>query len=314
MQNKPIWSPQDLESSLVMLLYHGVTSGPSIGIENFSRKHIDANEFERQMSLIKRKCTVLSIEDVVDIALREQSWPKNPVVVSFDDGFKNNATIAAPILDKFQIPAVFYICAGMIETNCMFWVDQIEDCINLTERYRICIELDSVVTFELGSPEDRIQAVSAIKAFCKKSDVCDKNRILANLMEATGVTPSFNHATNYKMMSWDEVKSIDRNSLFTIGGHTLYHDSLSAQTAENMRLDIQISLGLLEYNLQHSVKHYAYPEGQAYDYHQNVIDTLKEFGVVCSPTAIEGINPDGSDLFHLHRIMPGFMGRAFPYD
>ena len=49
------------------------------------------------------------------------------------------------------------------------------------------------------------------------------------------------------MMSWDELKSLNDNQLFTIGGHTLYHDIMSAHAKEeDMFKDIELSIGLLE--------------------------------------------------------------------
>ncbi len=48
------------ERELTILLYHGVTNSPGTGIENYSGKHIPADDFTRQMRTIRRHCTVLS--------------------------------------------------------------------------------------------------------------------------------------------------------------------------------------------------------------------------------------------------------------
>ena len=83
---------------------------------------------------------------------------------------------------------------------------------------------------------------------------------------------------------------------------------------KKMFKDIELSIGLLEFNLNEKIVHFSYPEGQENHYNQRVIDKLKASKIVCSPSAIHGINDHENDLFNLYRIMPGFMGIPFPYD
>ena len=63
----PFYSYEDLKSNLTILLYHGVTASTSIGIENYSGKHMNVDEFYRQMSYIKDNCNILSMDEIVDI-------------------------------------------------------------------------------------------------------------------------------------------------------------------------------------------------------------------------------------------------------
>ncbi|MCL9781555.1 polysaccharide deacetylase family protein [Vibrio sp. S4M6] len=300
------------DHELTMLLYHGVTNTSPEGIANYSGKHIAANAFDDQMRILHNHCNVLTIDDVVTLTREKKDWPENAVVVTFDDGFRNNLQCAAPILEKYNIPATFYICAGMVGTDQMFWVDEIEDCINRTLHSTITITLDKKRYFELTSPEAKISAIESIKQFCKRSTSVTKNRVLADLTLASDITPNVKHSANYQMMSWDELIELNSNPLFTIGGHTLYHDIMSSRPVEEMTQDVKETLSLLEQKLGHPIRHFAYPEGQAHHYSEEVITSLKNYGVSICPTAIDGTNPPGSDLFHLKRIMPGFMNRAFP--
>ncbi|MBN07654.1 MAG: polysaccharide deacetylase [Rhodospirillaceae bacterium] len=298
---------------LVILLYHGVTSSSSIGIENVSRKHISEVEFRRQIRFVKENCNPLTIEQVVYHCRTGQKFPPHSVAITFDDGFKNNFEIAAPVLREYQVPAVFYVCAGVINTDLMFWVDELECCINSTKKKKIKLKLGGETSFKVGTYEEKLTALEKIKSFCKLCSSIEKSRIVREVVASTEIEPGVNYSENYQKISWQELIELDRDPLFTIGAHTLYHDVLRNQPEKDMYATIQLSLDLLSYNLQHSIHHFSYPEGQAAHYDQKVIDYLKRVGVVCSPSAIVGLNPAGSDPFHLKRIMVGFDGMPFPY-
>ena len=299
---------------LTLLLYHGVTASESEGIENFSGKHISAQEFEEHIKHISENCNVLSMDDIVELHKNNQPYPDRAVAVTFDDGFENNHSVAVPILEKYNCPAVFYITAGIIETEIMFWVDKIEDCINRCQHDSINIQLDEMRSFDIRTNEEKIDAVNEIKSYCKKATSAEKNRVIDEVIAKSGITPAVRDTDNYKKMSWQQVREIHEHQLFTIGGHSMYHDVLSSLPENELRKDIKDSIDLLSEKCGDQIVHYAYPEGQEEHYNQLVIDVLKENGVICSPSAISGVNqnPEEYDLFNLRRIMPGFMGATFP--
>ena len=294
------------------MLYHGVTQSTGQGIQNYSGKHIHVDLFAEQMRHLKRRCSVLSIDEVVRLTQAGEPFPERAAVVSFDDGFENNYTVAAPILDDIGVPAVFYISSGIVNTNMMFWVDEIEDCLNLTANPSFTITLDKPTGFSTSSREDRIATIEKIKQYCKLSTSGEKNRVIAALIEASGVIPAVEHAHDYRKITWKQLQTMAANTLFTIGGHSLYHDILSELPPERMEDDIRLSIDLLGYQLKRPIVHYSYPEGQAHHFNENVIKCLSANGIVCSPSAIDGINPKGTDLFRLRRSMVGFMGAPFP--
>ena len=129
-------------NEFIILLYHGVTNHRSIGIENYSRKHLPVEDFQHQMMWLKSNANIISMDDIVESYENHNSLPKNAVAITFDDGFKNNYTQAAPILDEHSIPATFYVSSGLMGQGEMFWVDMIEDCINYSETKQINISLD----------------------------------------------------------------------------------------------------------------------------------------------------------------------------
>ncbi len=73
-------------------------------------------QFDRQMSLIRKYCTPVSIEQIVRGEL--PSHPKKPLVcVTFDDGYEDNYSNAAPVLLRHRIPCAFFVSTGFISTS-----------------------------------------------------------------------------------------------------------------------------------------------------------------------------------------------------
>ncbi|RHX78288.1 polysaccharide deacetylase family protein [Leptospira yasudae] len=301
-------------NELTILLYHGVTADDSYGIENYSGKHISSSTFRKQMEYISQHCNVLSMDEVCNIYNSGMDYPPDSVAVTFDDGFRNNYTVAAPILSEYGIYTTFYITAGIVNTDIMFWVDTLEDCINLCSKSFIKIDLDKPVLFQLLSFEERKEALVEIKKYCKSVHAKRKDEVVEQVILETEVMPSVSHAKNYEKLSWQELKALSANPLFIVGGHSMYHDILSSlKPEEKLRKDISLSIDLLEYNLGYRMTHYAYPEGQYSHYNETVIRILKEKGIVCCPSAVHGTNDKNIDMFNLKRIMVGFGGIDFPF-
>lgn len=305
---------QRTETELTILLYHGVTEAKSNGIENYSLKHVPLADFERDMDYLKQHCNVLSMDEVLKLTISEDHFPSRSVAVTFDDGFANNFQLAMPILNRLNIPATFYVTSGIVDTDLMFWVDQLEDCLNRTKNSEIQITLEGKNKhFYLNKQEERLNALDAIKTVCKCVLVTEKDQIVNQVIEKTGIEPQTSAAENYKKITWESLRKMASNPLFTIGGHSLYHDILALQNSEFVESDIETSIALLRSNLSSQITHYSYPEGQPNHYNDDIIKFLKKCGITCCPSAVCGLNPLGMDPFHLRRVMVGLYGIPMPF-
>ena len=291
------------DDAITILLYHGVTNHISFGIENNHKKHIQEDIFKRQMEFVKQTSNILSVDDLLDFSSEQKILGKN-VIITFDDGFENNYSVAAPILDSLGIPAVFYVSAGIVDTNLMFWVDVLEDCINLTDKQNIeIIMAERLYVFDMTTFESKLNALNIIKGYCKRCVANEKDNIMQQVQEETRIVSKISHSPNYRKITWKQIKELNSNKLFTIGGHGMYHNILSKLDSKRLIEEISLSLGLLEYHLGEKVKHYSYPEGLEEHFNQKVIDQLISSGVRCCPTAMPGPNSSIKDLFRLRRNM-----------
>lgn len=90
---------------------------------------------------------------------------------------------------------------------------------------------------------------------------------------------------HYQMMSIEQLKQLDKESLCTLGGHTNSHVRLSTLSKELQTQEIYGCKLWLEDILGHTIKDYAFPYG---DYNANSLSILSECGITRSVAAWGG--------------------------
>ena len=105
-----------------------------------------------------------------------------------------------------------------------------------------------------------------------------------------------------KKISWKFVRKLNKSKLFTVGGHSHRHISLTSINFSQARNEIDKSFRLFKKKIGLNLKHYSYPEGQRKDFNSNIIEYLKKKGIKICPTAISGYNSNKSSPFRLRRI------------
>lgn len=284
--------------AFAILLFHGVIDRHEHKVRNYTRKHINADFFRTLLRELQSRGTAVSMDDVV-----RGDVPPNAFVVTFDDGFENNYSVAAPILADLRIPATFYVSTDFIANRNMSWIDKIEVAIEDATASTIQSPWDPGETMSIASTDDKIRTLARIRTVIKSRDDIDLEGAAKHVCDQLGVDPlAGERCALDRMMTWEQLQELARDPLFIVGGHSHHHCNLAFLAEPKMHEEIDTSLALLERHVGH-MTHYCYPEGLAHCYSQAVIDHLKQKGIVAAPTAIDGMNTAQTDLFHLRRIM-----------
>lgn len=80
--------------------------------------------FDELIRIIRAEYKPLPMNCLVGKLRAGDSLPANAVAITFDDGYKDNRTTAAPILAKYEVPATFFLTSGYIDTDRVFPWDQ----------------------------------------------------------------------------------------------------------------------------------------------------------------------------------------------
>lgn len=290
-----------------IFLLHGVTHVSDCEVRNYTRKHLPASDFEAFLDGLENAGgQAISLDRFLAAGARGEKLPPRSYVLTFDDGFENNYSVAAPILDSRGLPATFYVSTKLIDENAMSWIDRIELCLEAAgNRPGLVLSLQLAGRpIAVGATGEKIEALKFLRATVKADASIDTDALADEIFRQCGMSPV--HASSHPLdqkMSWKQVGELHAHSLFSVGGHSHTHVNLAFLPQAEMVREIDLSLCLLAEKGGVKTRHYSYPEGLAHCYSQAVIDTLKQRGIECSPTAIDGVNVAGEDPFHLRRVM-----------
>lgn len=291
------------QDALAIFLFHGVIHRQCHRVRNYTGKHIEVELFERCMRRLAQVGRALSMNEVLMHCESSEPFPPNSYAITFDDGFENNLSVAAPVLADLRIPATIYVTTDFIESNGMSWIDRIEYVVEDVRSQDLRVDW-APQPFQLHDTASRVAFLKAVRQYVKGDPRCDPNEFSDALCERLGTSAirSSDDPLDLKM-SWKQVREAHAGGVLTIGGHSHTHPILSFLSPERLAYELDTSIHLLASKAGVPPTHYSYPEGLVHCYSESVIAELKYRGVRCCPTAIDGLNSVTVDPFHLRRIM-----------
>jgi peptidoglycan/xylan/chitin deacetylase (PgdA/CDA1 family) len=313
---------------LTVLTYHHVEDPHADS--PFDRGVADAlpDQFRRHMELVARYGTALTIEQLVRIVCEGERPPKNPVLVTFDDGYRSCLEVATPILRQVGIPATFFIATRFIEERRLFWWERVTVLLDRARRARHArrassdghrtVELPtSRLRFSLDQPDE---AAALITRYIKDTHGLPIEAFLARLGVVCDVewnSVEERRLADQLIMTWDEVRALAAAGM-DVESHTRSHRVLQTVPFAELSSELLGSRLELERQLGRPVRAIAYPVGRPITDRPGLHSAVRDAGYrVGFSNATGGSNPVLSgqlrqlrhlDPFDLHRLA---MGRDF---
>jgi peptidoglycan/xylan/chitin deacetylase (PgdA/CDA1 family) len=99
-------------SRVPVLMYHQVSDVVPRG---FAKYVVTPSSFTAQMRWLRRTgYTPVDVDTMLASRARGEPSPRRPVVITFDDGFRDCAERAVPVLSELGFTAMFYLVAGLV--------------------------------------------------------------------------------------------------------------------------------------------------------------------------------------------------------
>jgi len=287
--------------SLSVVTFHRLADpAPS---DPFDPDVVDAtpDQFRRQLELLSRHGTPIGLEALL-AAFEGQRLPPNPLLVTFDDGYRSCVDVALPILLDVGVPATFFIATAFPGAGRLYWWEKVSAIVRRARRRVATLSYPHELRLDAGDPNTR----RAIDDLIKNTAGLDVDRLLDAVCEAFDVAwdPAIeaSHARSV-IMGWDDIRTIAAAGM-DVESHTRWHRVLETLDARQLRDELVGSRHDLETALGRPVRAISYPVGRPPPAH--VRRAVAEAGYRVGFTNVAGSNlvwPRGLhvDRFALHR-------------
>jgi peptidoglycan/xylan/chitin deacetylase (PgdA/CDA1 family) len=278
---------------LSVLIYHRVTPVPDALLPY----EPDAVEFERSMRWVRDTYNVLPLGAAAR-ALAEGRLPARALAITFDDGYANNATVAAPILGKLGLPATFFIATGYLDGGCMF-NDVVVEAVRRCRQATLDLTTIGLGAHPLQTEVQRLTAIDALLRAVKYLSEDVRNSTVRRIAAAADVP-----IPTDLMMTSEQAAGLARAG-FTLGAHTVSHPILARTDLDAARREIERSRARVAELAGQVVTLFAYPNGRPdTDYTRATVGLVREIGFAAAVSTSMGVARPRSDLFQIPRFTP----------
>ncbi len=257
-------------------------------------------QFQQQMEFLAERYRLLSLAEAVD-RLRAKEVPANAVVITFDDGYRDNYLNAFPILKKLSIPATVFLATGAIGSGKMLWHDRVFAAFRRTKEPELVCNGCPSIRHSLLTTQAKLKAQHDVLEFLWGLADREREAYLSQLEVQLKVFPEPD--SRPLMLTWDEVRLM-RDGGVSFGANTVAHPILSRLSTDKARVEVLQSKRAIEAELHTAVSAFAYPVGRSQDFSEETKAIIREAGFSCAVTTIGGGNGPGQDLYALRRATP----------
>jgi peptidoglycan/xylan/chitin deacetylase (PgdA/CDA1 family) len=283
---------------LRLLVYHRVRELPET--YQFDPELVSATpgQFSWQMRHVRDHCTPISFGDLARILDGEVAYPRNPIIVTFDDGFDDNYLSAYPILRELGVKATIFVATDYIGSGRAFWFDHVAHALNIAPAGRYRVQQPDGNALEIAVPEapdDRRALATTVKSALKSLPNDARVDRVGALVRALGVADIVDCADS-RPLDWAQVAEMASSGVIEIGSHSNSHAILSRLDPASLATELRMSRERIRQAVGEDCTAIAYPDGGPDSYTDDVVRAVQDAGYRFACTNMGGEN----HLRHVH--------------
>jgi peptidoglycan/xylan/chitin deacetylase (PgdA/CDA1 family) len=255
--------------------------------------------FGELVAFLKGEFEMIGIDRLTEMIDAGATPDRRYGMITFDDGYIDNYTVAYPVLARAGCPAGFFLPTDFVDGTEVPWWDRIAWCVH-----------------HLGDGQLRVPGGEA-PVVIQKSDLAGSIRRVLRVVKDTPAIPMDEkvraiegqvacpdiHAESGRIfMNWAQAREMRSGGMW-FGSHTRSHRILSHLTEEDQCIELAESKRAVEAGLGEPITALAYPVGGPQSYSQATVRIARECGYRAAFTFIAGVNVEpAAHPFELKRM------------
>jgi peptidoglycan/xylan/chitin deacetylase (PgdA/CDA1 family) len=237
-----------------------------------------ADELDRQLATLARHAEVIA---PADVGAAMQAPRGRRVLITFDDGYRDNYEIAFPLLRRHGLSATFFLASGFIDDPHAAWWDEIAWMVR-----HATVPPGSWPQSPIGAdagesaapPSEESALIDELIGEYKRLPAPEAEALLERIADASGAGRCPPSSSSGLWMTWAMAREMLAGGM-SIGGHTVTHPVLARLTGDRQREEIRSCAERLAAELGIEMRWFAYPVGSPDTFTTETEELLREAGV-----------------------------------
>jgi peptidoglycan/xylan/chitin deacetylase (PgdA/CDA1 family) len=286
-----------------ILTFHGIMSRRTQHAWQPFRRYVAPETLDAHIAALRPHYTFITLRRAIEILRGAREPVERGIVLTFDDGCRNNATEAWPILRRHGVPGTFFVTTSFLVEPRPYWFDRLDYAINrLPESQRsLCVQRPSgEMRCDVHGRAARRATFFTLAAECKRSTTAWIERIVTQVEEQAESVLMDRFADDEwaGLMSVDDARRLSGEGA-EIGSHTVDHLLLDGVDADEEWRQISESRVALEQMLGQPCETIAYPSGRT---SPRTVSLCQAAGYRAGLTVQPGRNKIGENPYLLRRF------------
>lgn len=287
-----LFSPAGKNARLSIVIHHRVIPEPDLLLGDGG-----ITAFETRLNYLAGNFNILPLSEAAS-RLQNGTLPSRAACITFDDGYADNAEIALPLLQKYGVPATFFVASGFLDGGRM-WNDTVIESIRLATGDKLDLRSIDLGIHAIATLEQKREALTFL---------IDRLKYLPYETRALQVeklsTIISARLPDNLMMTSAQVRQLHDTGM-EIGAHTVTHPILAKIDAAAALAEITEGKAKLEAIIGTQVRLFAYPNGKpGKDYLSIHTKMVQDAGFEAAVSTAWGAARQNSDIFQLPRFTP----------
>jgi peptidoglycan/xylan/chitin deacetylase (PgdA/CDA1 family) len=298
---------------LLVLTYHRIveTEADNVGLFGVERG-IPVSVFEAHLRFLLKHFSPVHPDGINDFI---QSGTGNiGFLITFDDGYEDNYSLAAPVLEKYGLSAVFFVCSDFLDVPDPFWWEKVSYIIKNTRKSQLTLPspLDSDnSSVDVGTEHQKIDTYERLCALIKQLPQTQVAGVIDQLATQAAVDLADCQRTLPLISKIQLCDLVQRG--FVVGGHTATHANLSLITEEESDKEIAKALDQLEGIISRPVTLFAYPYGNKNEKIRDELESRGMAGIFTRDKYIHRRGQSGREIPRFTLQKPWFFACAYSF-
>ena len=273
-----------MNGALTVLAYHRVIDPAAAAGAYLPNVSATPAGFAAQLDFLAARYDIIAAEDLVAWLEERGPLPPRPLLITFDDGYRDNHENAFPLLRERNLPAVIFLATDYIGRGEPFLGDRAAWIFTRATCHESRLPL---LGHRRWDTENQRQAV--LKEWLgrlKPLPDAERRAAVDELAVSLEVAPSPDQFAGLHA-SWNEVREMSAHGI-VMGGHTRTHPILTRIPPAEAEEEIRSCKQRIEKETGLPVRTFAYPNGQPGDFNDVTEALLRRHGFAAAFTLLPG--------------------------